>query len=162
MLPKCLSHFKAILKWGPGLSRYSIMILHDYRDGVFLKYIDPVLTFIIALPTACNLSIVPRKCVYTLKQAPEYSDRPHMCINSSPPPPPPPEQMRVILADDIFKCIFLKENDRIPLQISLRFVPGSPIDNKAALVQVMAWCQTGDKPLPEPRLTQVTDAYMPN
>ena len=34
------------------------------------------------------------------------------------------------------------------------------IDNKSALVQVMAWRWTGDKPLPEPMLTQFTDAYM--
>ena len=27
--------------------------------------------------------------------------------------------MAVILADDIFNCIFLNENDRIPIQISL-------------------------------------------
>ena len=44
--------------------------------------------------------------------------------------------MAAILADDIFKCIFLNENDRI--QISLKFVPKSPLDNKPALVQVMA------------------------
>ena len=68
--------------------------------------------------------------------------------------------MAAILADDIFKCIFLNENDRIPIQISLKFVPRSPIDNKLALVQVMAWCWTGDKPLPEPMLTQFTDMYM--
>ena len=42
--------------------------------------------------------------------------------------------MAAILADDIFKCIFLNENDRFPIQISLRFVPGSPIDNDTALV----------------------------
>ena len=34
------------------------------------------------------------------------------------------------LADDIFKCIFLTKNDIIPIQISLKFVPRSPIDNK--------------------------------
>ena len=28
------------------------------------------------------------------------------------------------------------------------------------MVQVMAWRQTGDKPLPEPMLTQFIDAYM--
>ena len=44
--------------------------------------------------------------------------------------------------------------------ISLKFVLRSPIDNKPALVQVMAWRQTGDKPLPELMLTQFTDAYM--
>ena len=42
--------------------------------------------------------------------------------------------MAAILTDDIFKCIFLNENDRIPIQISLKFVPMSPIDNKPALV----------------------------
>ena len=42
--------------------------------------------------------------------------------------------MAAILADDIFKCIFVNENDRIPFQISLKFVPDSPIDNNAALV----------------------------
>ena len=68
--------------------------------------------------------------------------------------------MAAILADDNFKCIFLNELDRIPIWISLKFVPRSPIDNKRALVQVMAWCRIGDKPLPELMLTQFTDAYM--
>ena len=68
--------------------------------------------------------------------------------------------MAAILADGIFKCIFLNENFRISIQISLKFVPKGPIDNKSALVQVMAWCRTGDKTLPEPVLTQFTDAYM--
>ena len=35
--------------------------------------------------------------------------------------------MAAILADDIFKCIFLNENDIILIQISLKFVPRSPI-----------------------------------
>ena len=70
------------------------------------------------------------------------------------------DKMAAILADDIFKWIFLNENGRIPIQISLKFVPKSPIDNKSALVQVMAWHRTGDKPLPEPMMTQFTDAYM--
>ena len=39
-------------------------------------------------------------------------------------------------------------------------VPGGPIDNNSALVQVMAWRQTGAKPLPGPRLTMFTNAYM--
>ena len=64
--------------------------------------------------------------------------------------------MATILADDIFKCIFLNENDRISIKISLKFVPRSPIDNKPALVQVMAWCRIGNKPLPEPMLVQFT------
>ena len=65
----------------------------------------------------------------------------------------PLEKMAAILADDNFKCILLNENDRIPIQISLKFVPRSQIDNKPALVQVMAWRRRGDKPLPEQMLT---------
>ena len=68
--------------------------------------------------------------------------------------------MAAILADNILKGIFFNENDRIPIQILLKFVPRSPIDNKPALFQVMAWRQRGDKPLPEPMLTQFSDAYM--
>ena len=68
--------------------------------------------------------------------------------------------MAAVLADDIFKCIFLNENDRISIQTSLKFIPRSPIDNNPALVQVMAWRRIGDKPLPELMLTQFTDAYM--
>ena len=60
--------------------------------------------------------------------------------------------MATILADNILKCIFLYENNGIPIQISLKFVRNS-IDNKPALFQVMACCWTGDKPLPEPMLT---------
>ena len=48
----------------------------------------------------------------------------------------------------------------ISIRISLKIVHKSPIDNKAALVQVMARCRTGDQPLPEPMLAQFTDAYM--
>ena len=57
------------------------------------------------------------------------------------------DKMAAILADDIFKLIFLNENGRIFIQISLKFVSKSPIDNNPALVQVMAWCRTGNKPL---------------
>ena len=35
-----------------------------------------------------------------------------------------------------------------------------PIGNKPALVQVMAWRRTDEKPLSEPMLTQFTDTYM--
>ena len=72
---------------------------------------------------------------------------------------PPLDKMATSLAD-IFKCIFLNGNDRIPIRISMRFVPRSPIDNKPVLVQVMAWRRTGDKPLPELVQTQYTGAYM--
>ena len=62
--------------------------------------------------------------------------------------------MAAFLADDNLTCIFMNENDIILIRISQKCVPRSPIDNKPALVQVMAWRRTGDKPLPEPMLTQ--------
>ena len=68
--------------------------------------------------------------------------------------------MAASLADDIFKCILLNENENDRTLISLKFVPMSPIDNKPALVQVMALRRTGDEPLPEQMMTQSTDAYM--
>ena len=64
------------------------------------------------------------------------------------------------LADDICRRIFSNENDRNPIQILLKFVSTSPIDNKPALIQVMAWHRIGDKLLPDPMMTQFTDAYM--
>ena len=36
--------------------------------------------------------------------------------------------------DDILKCIFLKENVWIPIEISLKCVPKGAIDNIPALV----------------------------
>ena len=68
--------------------------------------------------------------------------------------------MAAILADDIFKCIFLNEKDKIPIKISLKLVPKGPKDNKPALVQIMVWRRTGDKPLTEPMMAQFTDAYI--
>ena len=42
--------------------------------------------------------------------------------------------MAAILADDIFKWIFLNENGRIPIKISLKFIPRGPVDKNPALV----------------------------
>ena len=50
----------------------------------------------------------------------------------------PMDKMAAILADDIFKWIFLSENDRITIQISLKFVSGTPVDNEPSLGKVMA------------------------
>ena len=61
-----------------------------------------------------------------------------------------PRQNGRRFADDIFKCIFLNENEWISLKISLKFVPKGPINNNPALVQIMAWRRSGDKPLSEP------------
>ena len=57
-------------------------------------------------------------------------------------------------ADDVFKCIFLNENVCILIKISLKFVPKCPINNIPALVQVMVWRRSGDKPLSEPMMVR--------
>ena len=57
--------------------------------------------------------------------------------------------------DDIFKCIFLNENATISFKKSLKFVPKVRINNIAALVQIMAWRRSGDKPLSEPMVVSL-------
>ena len=54
--------------------------------------------------------------------------------------------------DDMFKCIFVNDNVLTFINITLKFVPKGPINNSPALVQIMAWCLPGDKPLSEPML----------
>ena len=41
------------------------------------------------------------------------------------------------------------------IKISLKFIPKCPINNIPALVQIMAWCRSGDKPLPEPMVVSL-------
>ena len=53
-------------------------------------------------------------------------------------------------ADDTFKRIFVNENARISIKISLKFVAKGPINNIPVLVQIMAWRRPGDKPLSQP------------
>ena len=57
--------------------------------------------------------------------------------------------------DDIFKWIFLNENVWISNKISLKFVPKVPINNIPALVQILAWRRSGDKPLSEPMMVSL-------
>ena len=60
-----------------------------------------------------------------------------------------PRQNGCHFHDDIFKCIFMNENVWISIKISLKFVPKGPHYNIPLLVQIMAWCRPGDKPLSE-------------
>ena len=66
-----------------------------------------------------------------------------------------PRQTGRHFADDIFKCIFLNENASIANKISLKFVSKGPINNIPALVQIMAWRRSGDKPLSEPMMVSL-------
>ena len=66
-----------------------------------------------------------------------------------------PRQNREYFADDVFKRNFLNENVWIPIEISLKFVPKGSINNIPVLVQIMAWCRPGDKPLSEPMMVSL-------
>ena len=55
--------------------------------------------------------------------------------------------MAAIFADDTFKHIFWNENVRILIKMPLNFVLKGLINNIPELVQIMAWCRPGDKPL---------------
>ena len=63
-----------------------------------------------------------------------------------------PRQNGRHFADDTFKRIFMNENVRISINISLKFVPKGLINNIPTLVQIMAWRRPGDKPLSEPMM----------
>ena len=58
-------------------------------------------------------------------------------------------------ADDIYLNIFYTESIRILIRIRIKFY--GPIDSMSVLAWVVAWRQTGAKPLPEPNMTQFTD-----
>ena len=49
-------------------------------------------------------------------------------------------------------CLFFNENCCIFIKFSLKYVCKGPIDNKSALVQIMALRWSGDKPLSEPMM----------
>ena len=66
-----------------------------------------------------------------------------------------PRQNGRRFADDTFKRIFLNENVRISIKISLKFVPKGPINNIPVLVPIMAWRRSGDKPLSEPMMVSL-------
>ena len=71
---------------------------------------------------------------------------------------------------DTFIYIFMNDQFCISILVSLKFVPKfhwsteicfkGPIDNNTALVKIMTWRQIADKPLSEPMLNWITDAYV--
>ena len=85
--------------------------------------------------------------LWCLLQAPVTLIYMHVYINTL-----RPRQNGRRFADDTFKRIFLNENVRISNKISLKFAPKGPINNIPALVQIMAWRRSGDKPLSEPTM----------
>ena len=89
-------------------------------------------------------------CIYTYIYIYIYREREMLgnsnCINTL-----RPRQNGHHFPDNIFKCTFLKENVWISIKIPLRLVPKGPINN----IQIMTWCQSGDKPL-----KPINDKYM--
>ena len=65
-----------------------------------------------------------------------------------------PRQNGRLFADDSFKRIFLNENIRVSIIISMKFVPKGLINNIPAFVLIMAWRRPGDKPLSEPMMVR--------
>ena len=60
----------------------------------------------------------------------------------------------IYFTEDAFKCIFSNGNVWISFTISM-FVPYDPVDNIPTLVQIMAWCRLGDKPLTESMMVRL-------
>ena len=61
-------------------------------------------------------------------------------------------------SDEILKCIFLKENVRILIKVSLlKFVHKVLIDNQSASVQAMAWHLKGSRPLTESVIAKISN-----
>ena len=71
-----------------------------------------------------------------------------------------PAQNGTDFAEDIFRCIFMNDKFWILIRSSLNFDSKGPIDNNLELVQIMALCRTGDKPLSQPMLKKFIDTHM--
>ena len=69
-----------------------------------------------------------------------------------------PKQNGRHFPDDTFKCIFVEENVWVSIKISLKFVHKGPVNNMSALVQIMVWRRSGDKPISETMMVWFTDA----
>ena len=67
-----------------------------------------------------------------------------------------PSQNGRHFADDTFKRIFMNENVRLSINISLQFVPKGLIYNIPSLVQIMAWRRLGDKLLSKPIVVRLS------
>ena len=65
----------------------------------------------------------------SLRKGNVYEPTNRMCLTHL-----PLDKMTTVVADDIFKCIFLNEAVRYLTKTSLEFVPKGLIDNNPALV----------------------------
>ena len=65
------------------------------------------------------------------------------------------DKMAAISQTTFQNGFFFNENVYISITFSLNFVPRVPINNIPALVQIMAWRRSGDKPLSEPMIASL-------
>ena len=63
--------------------------------------------------------------------------------------------MPTIFQTAFSNAFFFNENVLMLIKISLRFIPKGPINNIPALVQIMPWRRSGDKPLSEPMMVSL-------
>ena len=73
---------------------------------------------------------------------------------------PRPIQNGCHFQEDNLDRTLYNENLLIFIQISSNFVPKDQINNDPALVDILAWWLSGDKPLSEPMVAHSTNAYM--
>ena len=97
---------------------------------------------VLMLPASTCLSVCPSVCIWD-RLSRKYRPQIEAGIKWLP------------FADNIFKFIFFYVNSCILIQISLKFVPKTPIGYKSALVEIMTWHQISSKPLFEPSLVQI-------
>ena len=66
------------------------------------------------------------------------------------------EQNGCHFTNAISKWNFVNEKFYIVIQISLKFVPEGPIEDKTALAELMDWHWSSCKPLPKPIMTKLS------
>ena len=127
--------------------------LNAYTPGwaSFIEYCRPNISFAISLTNSTpNISRCMVPIPALIMNRARERERGNLVNNTL-----RPRQIGHPFADDVFKYIFLNENIWISLMISLKFVPNVPINNIPALVQIMAWRRSGDKPLSEPIMVSI-------
>ena len=112
-----------------------------YCQSLMVAYL---LWCLVAIFKISFINFIFSKFYYTKSSCVIQSD---YCVNTL-----RPRQNGRHFTDDTLKRIFMNENARISINISLKFVPKGLINNIPALVQIMAWRRPCDKPLSEPMM----------
>ena len=135
--------------WGEGCHR--ILLSHVGKKlKCFIKKISNRWSFFKTLYKTAALFWQSNGDMIVLPGRPFQYDTGNNCINTL-----RPRRNEQHFADNIFKRIFFNENVWISIKISLKYVPMGPINNIPALVQIMAWRRSGDKPLSGPIMVRL-------